>query len=400
MKTTNNYSLSVKRPDWKVISMILGLVFIAANLRAPITSVGPVVREITAYFQMSNIEAGLIVTLPLLSFALLSALIPKLSEKVGLERLLLFSLLLLAFGLVMRVLDSVFLLLLGAAIVGAAITVGNVLMPAFIKKEFPNRVGLMTGIYSASMNLSAALAAGFSIAIGRVTGLGWKASIGVWAALAVIAFVIWLPQVIKKKSTSTKVASSPSPSLLKSKLAWHITVFMGLQSLLFYSIMAWLPVVLQTWGMNKESSGWVISYIQFAQLPMMFVGPLLANRMKNQKIIVWIIATCMLIGILLLMLFEIRFVYVSAILIGISGGLAFSLAMMFFVLRTKDTAMAARLSGMAQSFGYLIAAVGPPAFGLLYDFSGNWIYSFYLLLTGVLVLLYVGVHSSKNSYIQ
>lgn len=399
MNAPASEDMKVKRPVWEAILMALGLVFIGANLRAPITSVGPVIREITAYFQLSNIEAGIMVTLPLLSFALLSALIPKLSKIIGLERFLLFSLLLLAFGLIIRVSDSVFLLFLGAAIVGAAITVGNVLMPAFIKKEFPKQVGLMTGIYSASMNLSAALAAGFSIAIGRNTGLGWKASIGVWSILAMFAFIVWLPQVIRKKASNTKAVPSSSVSLLKSKLAWHITVFMGLQSLIFYSIIAWLPVVLQSWGMDKESSGWVLSYIQFAQLPMMFIGPVLANRMKNQKLLVWIIAVFMLFGILLLMLFEIRFVYISAVLIGISGGLAFSLAMMFFVLRTKESTMAARLSGMAQSFGYLIAAVGPPLFGLLYDFSENWVYSFYLLLVGVIVLLYAGIHSSKNSYV-
>ncbi|MNL11037.1 putative transporter YycB [compost metagenome] len=284
--------------------------------------------------------------------------------------------------------------------VGAAITVGNVIMPAVIKKEFPDHTGIMTGIYAVSMNLTSAMAAGFSIAIGTATGWGWKGSIGVWAIVAVLSILVWFPQVLKRKRQVETPVKASFKSMFKSRLAWNVTIFMGLQSLLFYCIAAWLPAVLQDWGMSKEDAGWVLSYVQLAQLPITFVGPVIVSRMKNQGILVWITGLLMLAGILLIIIFKSEFIILATILIGVAGGLAFGLAMMFFVLRTKNPAMAASLSGMAQSFGYLIAAAGPPAFGLIYDFSGNWIYSFYLLIIGVAVLIYSGLNASKDKFVE
>jgi len=383
-----------------ILLMALGVVFIAANLRAPITSVGPVVKEISDYLSLSNIQAGMITTIPLLAFALLSGFVPKVSRKLGMEKFLLFSLLLLALGLFVRISENVYLLFIGAALVGSAITVGNVIMPAFIKKEFPGQVGLMTGIYSVSMNLTAALAAGFSIAIGQNTGWGWKGSIGVWALLALVSFVVWFPQVLNKKQEDLPSVVTSSNSIFKSRLAWHITIFMGLQSLIFYCLVAWLPAVLLSWGMSKGDAGWVLSYVQLAQLPITFIGPVIANKMKNQQPLVWITGIFMMVGVLLLIIFKAQFIILAAVMIGIAGGLAFSLAMMFFVLRTKDASKAASLSGMAQSFGYLLAAAGPPTFGLLYDFTQNWTISFYFLLASIVILIYVGINASKDRFIE
>lgn len=379
---------------------VAGIIFLASNLRAAITSVGPVIKEIVADLNLSNIQAGLVTTIPLLSFALLSGFVPGVSRKLGMERFLLFSLLLLTLGLCVRISGSVYLLFAGAALVGAAITAGNVIMPAFIKKEFPRHIGLMTGIYSMAMNLTAAMAAGFSIAIGQLTGLGWKGSIGVWAILGLLSILVWLPQVLKKKQEPVVLTAVSFKSLLQSRLAWNITIFMGLQSLLFYCTVAWLPAVLQSWGMTKENAGWVLSYVQLAQLPMTFIGPVVANRMRNQQLLVWITGIFMASGVLLLILFKVQFVILSVILIGIAGGLAFSLAMMFFIMRTKNAQAAASLSGMAQSFGYLLAATGPPIFGLLYDFTDNWTVSFYFLLLAAAVLIYVGINASRNRVIE
>lgn len=394
-KTQGNPKKSIE-----MLLMALGIIFIATNLRAPITSVGPVINEITDYFNLSNIQAGLITTIPLMSFALLSGFAPGISNKIGMEKLLLFSLVLLTSGLLIRITGQVYFLFIGAAMVGAAITVGNVIMPAVIKKEFPDHTGIMTGIYAVSMNLTSAMAAGFSIAIGTATGWGWKGSIGVWAIVAILSLLVWIPQVLKRKKQVEAPVKASFKSMFKSRLAWNVTLFMGLQSLLFYCIAAWLPAVLQDWGMSKEDAGWVLSYVQLAQLPITFVGPVIVSRMKNQGILVWITGLLMLAGILLIIIFKSQFIILATILIGVAGGLAFGLAMMFFVLRTKNPAMAASLSGMAQSFGYLIAAAGPPVFGLIYDFTGNWTYSFYLLIIGVAALIYSGVNASKNKFVE
>ncbi|MCK0144041.1 MFS transporter [Arenibacter sp. F26102] len=402
MKGQTNVSLSdkwAKKLNIDVVVIILGILFIAANLRAPITSVGPVITEISENLNLSPAFIGLLTAIPLISFAVLSAFAPKVARKTGLERLLLYSLLVLAIGLFIRSVGNVPLLFTGAALIGAAITMANVLMPAYIKKMFPNKVGLVTGMYLVSMNFTSALAAGFSIRIGQASGMGWQGSIGVWGVLAVISLFIWYPQV--KNSPTVAVASkkTSTKSLWKSGLAWNIAVFMGLQSLLFFSLAAWLPAVLQSWGMAASRSGWMLSFIQMAQLPIMLIGPILAARMKDQVILVWVSFTLLILGLAGIIFGKTSFIIPSVIIIGISLGLAFALAMMFMVLRTRTTSESAELSGMSQTVGYIIAACGPPLFGALFSLTGNWHVPLALLVVSAIALFFVGLNSARNRYI-
>src|SRR5699024_8762361 len=242
------------------IILFLGDVFFASNLRATLTSVCPVIGEICEYLGLSNVAAGLVTTIPLLAFGFLSALVPRVSQKKGMEKILMFSLFVLIFGLFVRSWGSIVTLFLGAAFVGSAITVGNVLMPAFIKEQYPQKMGFITGIYMVVMNLVAALAAGFSIPLGEITGLQWRGSIGIWIVIAVLSVFFWWPQVSSQSSKKDIQKDLPVPSgkMYKSGLAWAVTLFMGLQSLLFYSLAAWLPKVVQGWGMSSYDSGWVL----------------------------------------------------------------------------------------------------------------------------------------------
>lgn len=389
-----------QKTRYEGIIMIIGIVIIAANMRAPITAVGPVIKEITEQLRLTPVLVGLITTIPLISFALLSTFTPKVAKKLGLERLLLYSLLVLTIGLVTRSIGNVSFLFLGAALIGAAITIANVLMPAFIKKEFPAKVGVVTGVYLVAMNLTSALAAGYSISIGKVSGLGWKGSIGIWGVLALLAFFIWLPQVRKKPGFSLQEKSKKGTSLWKSRLAWQVSIFMGLQSLLFYCLAAWLPALLQDWGLSADRSGWVLSYIQMAQLPIMLIGPILAGRMRDQTSLVWITFILLFLGLGGIVFGKTDYVIISVILIGISLGLAFTLATMFFVLRTRHSSEAADLSGMAQSVGYLIAACGPPLFGALYSLTNNWYVPLVFLVVSAVVLLISGLASAKDRYVS
>ncbi len=387
----------------KKILMFLGVIFIASNLRAPLTSVGPVVAEISKALSLSNTAAGLITTIPLMAFALLSGVVPKVSRKYGMELVLLGSIILLTIGLIIRPLGSIVSLFLGAALVGTAITVGNVLMPAFIKNNFSNKVGTMMGVYSVAMNLTAALAAGFSISLGRITNFGWKGSIGIWLVLSLVTIVVWIPQ-LKKKQEETVKGDFPieenTVNLYKSGLAWAVTIFMGVQSLLFYCLAAWLPKVAQTWGMSVEDSGWILSYVQFAQLPMTFAGAIIASKMNNQKLLSLIVGLLFIVGIGGILIFKTEYIVLWCVLIGAGSGLAFSLSMLFFVLRTRSTVQSAELSGMAQAFGYLIAACGPPLFGAFYDFSGSWTSSFIFLLVMSVTLLISGIIAGKDTWVK
>ncbi|WP_010252213.1 CynX/NimT family MFS transporter [Myroides injenensis] len=387
----------------KKLLMFLGIIFVASNLRAPLTSVGPVIAEITKSLELSNTTAGLITTIPLMAFAFLSGIVPRFSRKYGMEIILLISLIILTVGLVIRPLGSIASLFIGAALVGTAITVGNVLMPAYIKNNFPNKVGTMMGIYSVAMNLTAALAAGFSISLGHITDLGWRGSIGIWVVLSITTIVIWIPQVKKKRIDTVKgdfAIDENKVNLYKSGLAWAVTVFMGVQSLLFYCLAAWLPKIVQTWGVSEIESGWILSYVQFAQLPMTFIGAIIASKMNNQKFLAALSGILFTVGIVGVMVFKTEYLVLWCVLIGAASGLAFSLSMLFFVLRTKNAVVAADLSGMAQSFGYMIAAVGPPLFGGLYDMSQSWTTSLGFLVVMSLTLVVSGIIAGKDTWVK
>ncbi|EHO06619.1 MFS transporter [Myroides odoratimimus] len=387
----------------KKLLMLLGIIFIASNLRAPLTSVGPVISEISKSLALSNTTAGLVTTIPLMAFGFLSSMVPKISRRYGMELVLLGSLILLSIGLVIRPYGSLVTLFLGAALVGIAITVGNVLMPAYIKSNYQKNVGTMMGIYSVAMNLTAALAAGFSISLGKFTEMGWKGSIGVWLVLSIATILIWLPQVKKKQAiegSNKGFTEEKKVNMYSSKLAWAVTVFMGVQSLLFYCLAAWLPKVAITWGIPKEDAGWLLSYMQFAQLPMTFIGAIIASKLSNQKLLAIGTGVLFAIGIAGLLIFKVNMIALWCVLIGTASGLAFSLSMLFFVLRTSSTTQAAELSGMAQSIGYLIAACGPPVFGALFDVTQSWSMSLIFLLVMSITLIVSGGIAGKNDWVK
>lgn len=379
-----------------------GIVLIASNLRSPLSSVGPVLDSVSTDLGLDNTMASFLMTIPLLVFAFLSGLVGRLSVYVRPERLIFISILFLILGLYLRVFGSLMTLFLGSILIGVGICFGNVLMPGFIKQEFPDHLGLMTGIYSVAMNLTAALAAGFSIYIGDWSGHGWKGSLGIWIFLSVIGLIVWIPQFYKKNTPNVKgiYTQSKSRSLIYSKQAWFISLFMGIQSLLYYCLITWLPSVLTGYGMEELESGWVLSYLQLAMLPVTFIGPVIASRLKNQKLFILFLSISMILGLGLLLIYKLEYVYLSAVLFGVSNGLAFSLSMLFFSLRTQSTENAIKLSGMAQSIGYFVASFGPPVFGKLNDITGNWGASFLFLFLSSLGMLTFGWLSARDHYVE
>lgn len=397
-------SLKEERPAQRstvgLLLLVAGIVFLAMNLRAPITAVGPVLDLIRDSLGISNTAAGILTTIPLVAFGILSPFAPRLSRKFGMELTLFFVLITLLLGLVLRPIGGMPSLYIGTVLIGAGIAIANVLMPPFVKMKFPKNIGMMTGIYSISMNITAAFAAGLSVPL-STNKYGWQASIGVWAILGGIALLVWLPQLRHREKPPVNDDSGvEKTSLLRSKLAWKITIFMGLQSLLFYSIAAWLPIILQERGMTADKAGWMLSAVQFAQLPLTFIMPIIAAKMKNQLVLVWLVFVTTILGTLCILSGQMILVLPAMILFGIATGTAFSLAMMFFSLRTDTVFEAADLSAMAQSIGYLLAATGPVVFGLLYDLTGNWTWSLLLLIVAATIILIVGLGAGKNTTIS
>ncbi|WP_239565329.1 CynX/NimT family MFS transporter [Brevibacillus fulvus] len=380
--------------------IVLGIIIIAANLRAPLTSVGPLVSLIREDVHISNTWAGLITTVPLMAFALFSPLVPKLGRKFGVEVTILVSLIFLTIGIALRSLSGAVMLYSGTAVLGFAIAVCNVLLPSLIKREFPQQIGTMTGVYSISMNLCGAIASGISIPLAIGLGWNWQGALGIWGILSFGSILFWLPQAIgRRKQTSVSGQSqtySDHVNVWRSPLAWQVTLFMGIQSTFFYVLIAWLPEILTEQGIGSNQAGWFLSIMQLALLPFTFVVPVIAGRMSSQRWLVAITSLLLLLGTLGLLYGSPNFILLWVIMLGIGGGFAFSLAMMFFGLRTTNAHQAAELSGMAQSVGYLLAAIGPTLFGYLHDTTNSWTVPL-LILVGAAVLLFLfGMGAAKN----
>ncbi|MFB9986274.1 CynX/NimT family MFS transporter [Bacillus benzoevorans] len=383
--------------------ILFGIIFIAVNLRAPFTSVGPLVELIRDDLHISNTLAGMITTLPLLAFALFSPFAPKLAKRYGVERILFMSIILLSFGIILRSISGIANLYLGTVVLGIAIAVGNVLLPSLIKQEYPERIGLMTGVYSISMNLFSAIASGISIPVAVGMGYGWQGALGIWGILSLLSILVWFPQVRRrsvKKTALLHQTGNTKVNLWRSKLAWKVTLFMGLQSMLYYVLVAWLPNIIMDKGVSIEESGWFVSIMQLTCLPVTFLAPILAGRMANQRLLVTVTAVCFMVGNVGLLYGNLRFMVVWVVLLGLGAGLAFGLAMIFFSLRTANAKQAAELSGMAQSVGYLLAAMGPTLFGYLNDLTNSWMIPL-LILVGASVLLFLfGLGAGRNRYVS
>jgi len=380
------------------VLLVVGILLLAANLRPALTALPPLIGEVRADTGVSNGVAGLLTALPLLAFGLLSPGAPRLARRIGMERALLASLLVLAAGILVRSAGPVALLFVGTAVLGAAIAVGNVLLPGLVKREFPDRAGLATSVYSTAMGVAAALAAGASFPISQQTGLGWRASLALLAVPAVLAAVAWLPLVRGGGSAKASDRDSRGISLWRSPLAWQVTLFMGLQSLAYYVTLTWLPLILsETAGLSAAQAGWMLALAQAVGIASMFLAPLLAGRTPSQRGVLVASVALSGAGTLGLLVSPGAATALWVVLIGLGQGACFSLALTFFALRAPDPEHAAALSGMAQSVGYLLAASGPFLFGVLRDATHAWTVPLALLLAIVSCLMGTGLGAARDA---
>lgn len=388
------------RSGFRTLLLLAGILLLTLNLRACITGVGPLIGAIRSETGLSATLAGLLTTLPLIAFGMISPLAPALSRRWGIEMALFISLPALALGIVLRSLPAVSLLFLGTALLGAAIAIGNVLVPALIKRDFPHRIGLMTGIYSTLVSASGALADGMSIPLAQNAGLGWRGSLAFWAFPVALTILLWLPllRLHARNAQQTRgVSKHITRSMWRSPLAWQVTLFMGLQSWTFYVAVAWFPAIFVAHGISPANAGWLLSLLQVAGVLGAFITPQIAGRMRSQRPLV--------VGTILLALIAYAGVLSGAfgliilwcLVLGLFQGASLGLALLFFIVRTSDARGSAELSGMAQSIGYLLAATGPLLFGWLHDLTNNWTIPLLVLGAVTLLLLGVGLGAGRNA---
>lgn len=383
---------------------VIVIILIGGGLRSPITAVSPVLSEIIALLHLNNLQGSLLTSIPLIVFASCSVLVSKVAVKANIHYSLIYSLIFLIMGLYLRVYGNVPMLYIGSFLIGLGICIGNVTTPAYIKNRFPEKIGIMTGVFSVAMNLVAALASGFSIAVGKWTNLGWKGSLGIWIIWAVLAlFAVGIEAFSSKRTSTKKPATQATKSdfnIFRSKQAWNISVFMGIQSLVYYCLVALLPIVLVDYGMEKEETGLVLLVIQLSMLPIMFISPIIATKMKDQKQMIYGAGILMFVGITLIALFKTQYIYLAAVLIGTASGWTFSLSILFFSLKSKTMDGTIKVSGKAQSVGYLIAAFGPPVFGMLHDWDMSWKSSFYFVMVMIVIMIFFGRKAAKPRFVE
>ncbi|GAA2249707.1 MULTISPECIES: CynX/NimT family MFS transporter [Kitasatospora] len=379
--------------------LLLGIVLVALNMRACLAAVSPMVGEIQRTFGLSSTVSGLITTVPVLFQGVGAPLTPRLTRRFGAERVVLGAVLVLGAGVLLRVLPSVAALYAGCVVIGVAIAVLNVSMPGLVKREFPDRAATMTGAYSTTMLIGATLAAGSSVPLEKAIG-GWAGSLGAWSLLALIAALAWLPQVLRSRQERAAVAAAPTgkpiEGIWRSPLAWQISLFMGISSLMVYTLVAWMPTILADHGMDRSEAGLVFAFSNLVQVAGAFLVPLAAGRMTNQRALAVSMAVLNGLGITGLLLAPVSGAWVSAAVLGVAQGGSLGLGLAFIVLRTGSAAGAAQLGGMSQAIGYLVAAVGPVGAGALHQATGGWNLTLVLLLCLAAVVAVAGFGAGRD----
>lgn len=381
--------------------LLAGILLVALNLRPAIAAIGPLANTVREATGFSSSVVGLLTALPLLAFGLVSLFTPLATRRFGTATTLALGLALLTAGIAVRSLPGLLPLLGGTLLLGVGITFGNVLLPSVVKQHFTKRYGLVTSLYSAMLGLGASLAAGVSVPLANVLPGGWRGSLGCWAALSLIALLVWAPQLVRygRAPATGRSYGDAIRKLGGSRLAWNIALYMGLQSFAFYVILAWLPDMLQARGAGPEHAGWMLSLSQCWGIIGSLAVPLWAGRKAGQRGIVICLAALDALALTGLLLQGAGPAGLWVSLLGFSLGGAFGLSLFMIGARAADPETAASLSGLAQSIGYLVAATGPLIAGKLFDLSGSWNTTLLLLLALVAARVWTGTAAARPQVI-
>ncbi|HTI01609.1 MAG TPA: CynX/NimT family MFS transporter, partial [Acidisoma sp.] len=366
--------------------------------RTPVTSIGPVLPDASRAAGLSATGASLLTMLPALCFGVFSPLAPRMSRFLGVERAVLAALVMLVAGTALRGAGGAAGLFAGQILGCGGIGVINVLLPSLVKRDFPRRVAFITGLYVMAMSVGAALAAGATVPLERLLG-SWAAALSLWAVPALIATLIWLPQ-LAAPCEETSVTNHRLRGLWSDRLAWQVTLFMGLQSALAYIVFGWLAPILRDRGFSPVEAGLALSISIVAQAVASLVAPSLATLGKDQRPAVAALSLLCMVSLLGCLYAPLGSVWVWSVLLGFSQGGLFPIALMLIVLRAPDANMTRHLSGMAQGVGYILASAGPLLAGLLHASMGNWTGLAALVVGLGVAMLLAGLGAGRGRHIK
>jgi len=349
---------------------LAGLLLVALNLRPALTSVAPVLTRIGQDLELSSAGQGVLTTLPVLCLGLAAPLAPRIARRIGSERAVLAVLALLTVAMILRPYIGGAGLFVGTAIAGASIGIMGVLLPGLVKRDFPRNVGFMTGLYTVALNLGASLGAGITEPMRLAFGDYWQPALAVWFTPALVAGLVWKLQMRAKHQSDQRKRGNRR--LHHNLLAWQVTLYMGLQSSLAYIVFGWLPTILADRGMAPVAAGAALSVSILFQVITAIVAPTFGTRMRDQRAVITLSMIVATIGLMGCIYAPINSAWFWIVVLGLGQGGTFSLALTLLALRASDAETANELSGMAQGVGYIIAACGPLAIGMIHQYFNNW----------------------------
>jgi CP family cyanate transporter-like MFS transporter len=375
---------------------VVAILLLALNLRLAVSGVPPILADLG----LGAAAQSLLVTVPVLCFGLAALAGPWLRARLGEEHLLLAVIAALTGGLLLRAIWPGLGLFPGTVVAALAVAVMNVIVPGVVRGRFPDHAAAMTSAYTVSLSIGAGLAAGLTVPILRATG-SVHIALGVWALPAALAFLVWLTQVGRWRRRVSRKGGAAEPGgllqgrLWSSRVAWSVTAFFGLQSLIYYASLSWLPSIYRARGDSPASAGFLLAVLATVGIAGNLAGPALASRTKDQRVAVLAAVLVTGVGLLGVLLGPLRLAVLWVCILGVGTGATFSLALLLVVVRSANTMTAVRLSGMAQGTGYLIAATGPLALGLVRAATGSWTVPLLLILGVLLVELPFGLGAGR-----
>lgn len=379
-----------------------GMVLLAVNLRPAAAAVGPLIHRIRADTGLSAVGASLLVVLPVLCFGAMAPLAPVLARRVGARLTLIGALALLIAGLGLRLVPGLPFLFVGTALAGAAIAVGNVLLPVLVRRNFPGHTGLMTGLYTTALVGAAALAAAVAVPVANAFRAGWRAGLGIWVIPAVIAILPWLLELRQPTAEPEggREALAGVGSLLHDRIAWALTLFFATQSAGFYATLAWLPSIFRSHGASDAQAGVLLGVSLVVGVFTGLTVPAIATRTRDQRGLVLAFVASTALGWVGVLAAPMAAPYLWAVLLGLGQNALFPLALTMIVLRGGTVTNTAGLSTLVQTVGYLLAAFAPLAIGAIHDATGSWTAPVIVLLALLAPQLLTGVVAGQRGHVR
>jgi MFS transporter, CP family, cyanate transporter len=382
--------------------LVVGVIALGYNLRGAITGLPPVFPELQSSLGLSSAAISLLAATPVICFGVVSGFAAALARRAGEERALLGAIIVLVAGLAARGAAPSALLFPGTIACSAAIAVMNVLLSSLIKRRWPERAGLLIGVYITALSAGAIVASLVSIPLWNATGGSVAVTLGWLAAPAALAVLLWLPQLTPAAAPAGRRAggavATARPARLavqRYPLAWHVTIFMGMQSLVYYAALSWLPTMLRDRGESAAAAGDLLALMGVGNLAVSLVIPVVAQRMRSQLLLVLPTAAAVAGGMAGLLWAPLGGAAAWALILGAGQNAALALAIFFTAARTPDAATAASLSALAQAVGYLLASAGPLEVGLLHSATGGWTVPFLVLFAFTGVMLVFGILAAR-----